>query len=181
MSFKRNIEKCKLIISFFSKDKTILDKVEKILEKKYGKIDFKSNDLFFDETDYYKKEMGEKLLFRVVSFERLVKRDSLVSIKKFSWKIERKNSIFENGVSKRLINIDPGILSLENFVLATGKGFAHRVYLGKGVFADLTLIYRNSTFIDLPWTYLNYKSQPIKDILLNIRKLYYSQIKAKKK
>ena len=91
MSVKRNIEKCKLIISFFSKDKTILDKVEKILEKKYGKIDFKSNDLFFDETDYYKKEMGEKLLFRVVSFERLVKRDSLVSIKNFSWKIERKN------------------------------------------------------------------------------------------
>ena len=35
---------------------------------------------------------------------------------------------------------------LERFVLATGKNFAHRIYIGKEIYADLTLIFRKGRF-----------------------------------
>ena len=59
------------------------------------------------------------------------------------------------------MNIDPGYVALEHMVLATTKGYSHRVYLGQGIFADLTLIYDNGTYRSLPWTYRDYGSNEL--------------------
>jgi len=77
----------------------------------------------------------------------------------------------------RRANIDPGYLLYERFVLASGKNFAHRIYIGHCIYADLTLIYRKGAFETLPWTYPDYADQPILSFLERVRKKYAVDIK----
>jgi hypothetical protein len=49
-----------------------------------------------------------------------------------------------------------GFLSLENFILATTKNYSHRVFLGQGIFADLTYQFHNGALETFPWTYPDY-------------------------
>lgn len=67
------------------------------------------------------------------------------------------------------MNLDPGLVTPENFILATGKNFSHRIYLRDGVFADLTLVYRKGEYRALPWTYPDYASREIRDLLKGVR------------
>lgn len=180
MSILKRPKKVKLVIAFFSTFPEILDKIESKLGKKYGRIDYKTCDINFIETDYYNEEMGNNLKTRYISFHKTVPRSSLPSIKTFCCKLEKKYSKIKDGVLKRMVNIDPGLLSLENFILATGKAYSHRIYLDKGVWADLTLIYQKENYINLPWTYPNYQSKKIKKALLKIREIYHIQLKNKK-
>ena len=76
-----------------------------------------------------------------------------------------------------MVNIDPGYLLHERFVLATGKNYSHRIYIGKGIYADLTLMYTKGKFEPLPWTYPDYASENIIDFLEKVRKKYGVDIK----
>ena len=114
---------------------------------------------------------------RIIAFEKPVDRTLLSDIKIHAMKIEKRFSIRIEGTLKRTVNIDPGLLSLENFILSTGKNYTHRIYIGKCIWADLTLIYSQGAFADLPWTYPNYRKQELKSEFLLIRKKYSQQIK----
>ena len=120
----------------------------------------------FDRTDYYGGEMGAPLFRRFLAAERPVPRGALAAIKVAMETIEAELS--ESG--RRTVNLDPGLLTPENFILATGKNFTHRVYLGAGVFADLTLVYRNGEFQPLPWTYPDYASDGVRSLLGELRR-----------
>ena len=72
----------------------------------------------------------------------------------------------------RLINIDPGYVDLAKLVLATTKDYAHRIFLRKGIFAEITLTFRGSSFSVNDWTYPDYRSKEYIDIFNQIRKLY---------
>jgi hypothetical protein len=174
MSTLKKPKKVKLIIAFFSNSINLLDKTEKILIIKFGKADYKSQDIEFNETDYYSSEMGENIKLRFIAFNKLINRNKLPEIKIKTCRIEKKFSF----LNKRTVNIDPGLMSLENFILATGKSFTHRIYLKKGVWADLTLIFHKGDFTELPWTFPNYRTERIKKILKEIRTIYYKQIKS---
>ena len=78
---------------------------------------------------------------------------------------------------KRRVNIDPGYLVLERFVLATGKNFAHRIYLGRSIYADLTLVYRRGGFQTLPWTYPDYAAETMLKFLDQVRQKYVLEMK----
>jgi len=60
---------------------------------------------------------------------------------------------------KRTVNIDSGYIALEHVILATTKGYAHRVYLGKGIHADLTLMFNSGSYRALEWTYPDYAEE----------------------
>jgi hypothetical protein len=106
----------------------------------------------FIHTKYYEKEMGENLMRTFVLFEPLVEREILPEIKLTTNEMERSFALEE----KRTINIDPGYIALEHVILATTKGYAHRVCLKNGIYADLTLMYRNGAYRPLEWTYPDY-------------------------
>lgn len=106
----------------------------------------------FTQTTYYEKEMGAHLLRTFVLFEPLVARGVLSEIKLKTNAIEE--SFADDG--NRSVNIDPGYIALEHVILATTKGYAHRVYLDNGIHADLTLMYRNGSYRPLEWTYPDY-------------------------
>jgi hypothetical protein len=78
---------------------------------------------------------------------------------------------------KRSVNIDPGYLLQERFVLASGKNYSHRIYLSEGIYADLTLIYHQGRFQQLPWTYPDYADGPMLRVLERIRHKYVLDMK----
>jgi len=173
MSKPKGPEPVKLISSIFSADRGLLAEVLKELSAEYGRADFISEFIPFDRTDYYEKEMGQTLIRRFVSFEDLVRPESLPEIKIFTNGIEERFS--DEG--RRKANIDPGYISGNHLILATGKGYAHRPYLGNGIYADLTLIYRNKTFRPLEWTYPDYAEKDVIGMFNRIREKYLVQLK----
>ncbi|MBI5756814.1 MAG: DUF4416 family protein [Nitrospirae bacterium] len=58
----------------------------------------------------------------------------------------------------RPVNIDPGYITLAKVVLASTKDYSHRVYIGKGIYAEVTLSYENKTFRPFSYTYPDYRS-----------------------
>jgi hypothetical protein len=173
MSTPKDPDPAKLVISLFMKDKIILDKVFSLLEKVYGPVDIISKWLELDYTDYYYKEMGSPLFRKVLAFKRLIQQDELSSIKEKTNSIELKYSNNE----RRSINIDPGYLLSSRFILATGKDYSHRVYIGRKIYADLTLMYTKQGFKVLEWTYPDYASEGMTQFLLKIRDKYLLDLK----
>ncbi len=127
---------------------------------------------------YYSKEMGpEAELDRVFYFSlRPVSRELLVTAKLQAFRLEEKWLRTSGDTTYRVVNLDVGIVTLENLVLATGKMFTHRLYLGQGVCADLTLIYQNDAFHTLPWTYPDYGHLEIRNFFAWLRKMLHLKI-----
>lgn len=165
----------KLVIGFIFKDETALRLAKKALIKKFGGVDYESPTLPFTHTDYYEAELGLDLKRKFISFERLILPQGLPRIKIYAAALEKKLS----RCSKRLVNIDPGYLDMAKFVLASTKDYSHRVYLDKGILAEITLSYRNKTFGAREWTYPDYGSGAYIEIFNHIRDIYASQIENK--
>lgn len=158
----------KLIIGLIYKDEAVFIKVRNKLKRKFGTIDFESDKIDFNYTDYYQTEMGEGLKRKFVSFTKLIPIQDLYRIKLFTNRTEVKFSVAKS----RTINIDPGYLDLAKLVLASTKDYAHRIYLGKGIFAEITLSFRGDSFSRNDWTYPDYCTKEYIDIFNQIRKLY---------
>jgi hypothetical protein len=143
------------------------------LQRSFGVIDMRSPVLIFSHTNYYQQEFGTDLKRLFVSFKKLIAPDALVRIKHRTNALEKRSMV----AGKRAINIDPGYLHEAKLVLATTKDFAHRLYIGKGMYAETTLLYRNKAFIPLEWTYPDYRSSEYHQFFHNMRRIYVEQIK----
>lgn len=166
-------KKVKLICGFIYKEECVYTLVKTLLTKKYGSIDFESSIIPFTFTNYYCKETGHDLLRRFISFEKLIAPRDIVKIKLYCIKLERKYAPNK----KRKINIDPGYIHDAKLVLSTTKDFSHRIYLDKGIYAEVTLYYTRNTWTDLPWTFPDYRTPEYKTIFQRLRTLYLTQIK----
>jgi len=161
----------KLIAGMFTANTELLEEAKVRLSQEFGPIDYESELLPFDHTTYYAAEFGENLKRRFVAFAELVHPERLAEIKlltnamEIEWAVE----------GKRRINIDPGYVSHAKLVLATTKNHAHRIYLGQGIYAEVTLHFRSGTFQPWPWTYPDYASLPLIAIFNHIRGLYVKQ------
>jgi len=173
MSLPQPPKPAKLIVGFFLQDKTLAGGVVRDLQECLGPVDMISRWIDFDFTTYYHKEMGALLSRRLVVFKSLVAQTGLADVKLATNRLEQ--SYARQG--RRRVNIDPGYLLPERFVLATGKNFTHRIYLGQGIYADLTLIYQKGAFRTLPWTYPDYADGSLIDFLTLVRNKYMLELK----
>ena len=163
------IGKVKLIAGLISNDAGLFDKAGRIFEKKLNnKIDFESEVLPFIHTDYYKDELGENLKRKFLSFKNPVSLKNIEKTKLISNKIEKILS----ADNKRVINIDPGYLDLSKLVLFSTKDYSHRMHVGRGIFAEVTLYFKNDKFNAWPWTYPDYKTDEYISIFNSIRGSY---------
>jgi len=174
-------EPVKLVTSIFSRDKNLIDSVIKVLVDKFGKIDFYTELLDFNQTDYYEREMGKALLRKFVSFEGLIEPDSISDIKIYTNELEKNISPSWDTERKRDVNIDPGYLSLSKLVLASTKDFYHRIYLNHGIYAEITLVFKKETrskgsFQPFQCTYPDYASKEYLSIFNQVRKIYKKNI-----
>ena len=164
--------KVKLIFGFIFSSPQICERAEKALIRKFGALDYTSKTLDFSFTDYYEEEMGTNLKRKFISCKKLINPENLTEIKLFAISLEKRFSI----LGKRRLNIDPGYINESKLVLSTTKDFSHRIYLGKGIFSEVTLLYKNKGFQNLAWTFPDYRTKTYKEILLKIRSLYRKQI-----
>jgi hypothetical protein len=176
MSIPKAPKPAKLVTGIILKDKELIEPVAYELTGKFGPADIISSWFAFDYTSYYEAEMGFPLFRRMIAFKTLIEQVDLAGIKNVTNGIEFKYS--KQG--KRTVNIDPGYMLCERFVLATGKNYTHRVYIGNGIYADLTLIYQEKGFKTLPWTYPDYADDNMIEYLNNVRKKYIDDIKRNK-
>jgi hypothetical protein len=165
----------KLVIGIFTAAPKIIQSVVAEFKSRFGPIDLVSSWMNFDFTHYYDSEMGSPLFRRLFAFRLLIAQDDLPAIKLTTNKIERHCS--QKG--RRRVNIDPGYLVHERFVLASGKNFSHRIYMGAGIYADLTLIYQKGSFQKLPWTYPDYADQAMICFLDQVRRKFILDLKLK--
>ena len=61
-------------------------------------------------------------------------------------------------------------------MLFSTKNYAHRVPLHSGIYAELTLIYRNKSYQPVEWTYPDYSSKAYLDFFSDIRYRYQQKI-----
>ncbi len=167
-------------VLFFSSvifnDPVILEGVEEGLARLVGSIREKTETMAFDESEYYTAEMGAGLRRCFLLFEPLLDRDVLAAVKIGSNGIEAATA----AGGRRRVNVDPGYIALEHVVLATTKGYAHRIYLGRGIFADLTLLYENGSYRPLKWTYPDYGSGRLVSLLNGWREDYKGLLRCRK-
>jgi hypothetical protein len=164
----------KLVVGAFMADRRLFSELAMDLEALWGPIDIVSPWLPFDFTDYYRTEMGAPLYRRMVCFQKLVPQENLVAVKLATNRLEETYRV----PAGRRLNIDPGYLLLERFVLATGKNFCHRIHLAEGIYADLTLIFQRGGYSALPWTYPDYADQRMLAFLGRVRAKYAADLKA---
>lgn len=173
MSLPQPPRRAKLVVSLILKESGLLPELAAELEGVFGPLEMVSRWLPFDFTPYYETEMGRPLVRRMLVFRTLVAQDRLADIKLATNAFEAQHA----ADGRRRVNIDPGMLLPARFVLATGKDFAHRIYLAKGIYADLTLVYARGAFHCLPWTYPDYADGALLGFLQQARQRYQLEIK----
>jgi hypothetical protein len=169
-------EKVKLIASLLTGDPPLLAEVKTALSSLFGPLDFESGLLPFDHTDYYSVEFGPGLRRQIVTFERLIDPADLPTIK---WQTNDLEQSLVEGECRRM-NIDPGYVSLGKLVLASTKNHGHRVYLGQGIYGEVTLTYQRGRFRPWPWTYPDYGSEEYCALFGKIRERYKAQLRVGK-
>ena len=144
------------------------------LESEFGKIALVTDPVAFTFTTYYNEEMhGTPQRFFVV-FENLIDPELLASFKGITNNLEAR---YHDDEGFRAINLDPGIISAENLILATTKNRSHRIPLRNGIYGEVTLLYRNHTFQPLPWTYADYASDDFIALFCKLRHDYLIKLK----
>lgn len=158
-------------------DKHTEEEIISLWEKRFGESMIFHHH-FFPMKEYYSSEMGEEDLlgrFFLISTTPALRED-LIAHKIWADNLEQEFS--EN--KKRTLNLDPGYVSLENVVLSTGKNYSHRVFLGAGVFAELTLIFKQPSFVVTNWTYPDYAHPQVIEFFNWIRNFLLVQVKSGK-
>lgn len=150
-----------------------MGQVENMLEEAFGAIDLRSERIPFDQTSYYQREMGDGLAREWVSLKQLIQRDAIADAKLKTNQIEER---LARPDGTRTVNLDPGYIVRPRLVLATTKDFAHRIYLAKGIYVEVTLIYREGEFQPLEWTYPDYRQPVALDFFTTVRTAYLAQL-----
>ncbi|MBC7217291.1 MAG: DUF4416 family protein [Candidatus Caldatribacterium sp.] len=163
----------KLFIATLYEDREVLNSVLPSLVARFGDIEWQSDPIPFTYTDYY-RDIGERLLRVFLVFRDLIDPGTLPEIKLFTNELERATA---DANHPRRINLDPGYFDGGKIVLATTKNFSHRVYIGKGIYAEATIKWEKGDFHPFPYTYPDYQSEAYRPILRKIRELYRASLK----
>jgi hypothetical protein len=174
MGSPRAFQREKLVIGVLASPRAERKPLLALLESRFGPSDWASPPLPFIYTHYYDGEMGSPITRYFLSFRELVDPASLAAIKLATNRLEEE--LGHEG--RRRVNLDPGLLSLSRFILASTKPCAHRIALAEGIYAEITLIFEQGGFRAVEWTYPDYRSPEYLEILNHIRGLLKSQLRS---
>jgi len=169
MRKSKSLESALLFTGTLYSNREIFNQAKDVLEKDFGNILLVSPPSLWDYSLYYKKEIGSPVHRQFIFFNTFIDPGTLADIKIKT--IEIENAFSEGG--RRKINLDPGYITLAKIVLASTKNYSHRIYLGKGIYAELTLLYRNRTNTYSPhlFTYTDYTEKQNIDLFLKVRSM----------
>jgi len=167
----------KLLVALLATDSAQLALATTRLESSYGTIDVESNIFAWDTTNYYREEMGEKLLRKFVAFAPLISPEALAPLKLETNALEILFAGDSSPAARRCVNLDPGYLDATKLVLASTKNQAHRIYLSQGIYAEVTLLYHHGGFHPFIYTYTDYRWPETHEFLRRVRKRYLEQLR----
>ena len=167
----------KLFVALLSSDPAFFSLSITHLQSQYGLVDLESEIFPWNMTNYYRKEMGENLLRKFITFETLIAPDALASIKLATNALETSLSEGESPTSPRRVNLDPGYVDATKLVLASTKDQAHRLYLSQGIYAEVTLLYYHGEFHPFVYTYPDYQWPETHAFLRRVQKHYRDQLR----
>ena len=150
-----------LVVASFSRHPDALQWAAEQLTARHGAIAFTSPDFAFDQTKYYEATMGTGLRKRLLVFDALVPADCLPDVKRAAIALENELAASGRFPESRPLNLDPGLVQLGKFLLASTKDHAHRVYLRDGIFAEVTLRFQGGAFEFWPWTFADYREEAV--------------------
>ena len=158
-----------LLLAAFSRHVEALAWAKDKASDAWGPVALASEVFSFAETDYYEPTMGSGLSKCFWAFERLVDPATLVERKwqTNAWEAEYANQY--GHPESRPLNLDPGYLTPAKLVLASTKDHAHRLYLSRGIFAEVTLSYRDRSWQAQPWTFPDYRRVEYQDFFTRCR------------
>jgi hypothetical protein len=149
-----------------------LAEIEDGLQHQFGAIDVRSVPFPFTQTTYYEREMGAGLRRVYITFDALIASAELIVMKHTTNRLEAE---WATASGNRRVNLDPGYLDLAKVVLASTKDHAHRLYLGAGIYAEITLRYSRKQFQAWDWTYPDYRLPATRAFFERVREQYKLQ------
>jgi hypothetical protein len=157
------------LMAAFSRHAEALEWARRTSEQEWGRIALASPLFEFKETSYYSAQMGRDLKKIFWAFERLVDADQLPGRKHRSNLWEQQFARQSKAREARPLNLDPGYLTEAKLVLASTKDRDHRIYLAEGIFAEVTLHFRQRAWRAHPWTYPDYQRSDYHQFLTQCR------------
>lgn len=146
-------------------DEAIYQQALQRLTQTHGAAMLETPPADWSHSSYYRDELGGDIKRRFIFFERLIDQSDLLEIKRSAMALEDALSLDGN----RRVNLDPGYLTEAKVVLSTKKDYGHRLCIGKGIFAEVTLRYAKDTFVPHIFTYDEYASPDNVAMFLTMR------------
>jgi hypothetical protein len=146
-----------LLVAASSRYDAALEWAQERVEREFGKLARVSEAFAFTETDYYTATMGNELKKQFVVGDRRIDPGLVAKIKLQTNAWEAEYAALGAHPEPRPLNLDPGYVTPAKLVLASTKDHAHRIYLGEGIYAEVTLAFRQRQWQPMEWTYPDYR------------------------
>jgi hypothetical protein len=167
----------KLIVGILAADEKALNAAREKIGAEFGRADFISEIFLFDKTNYYKDQTGENILRQFVTIEELIGPGRLAQIKHKTNEIEQELAEALEGTYPRPVNLDPGYMEPSKLVLASTKNFAHRIYIGDNMYAEITLRFDKGKWVDYSHTFPDFKDGRYHVFLSKVREKLVGQLR----
>ncbi len=167
----------KLIVGVLAADEDSLSAAVTAVESRFGHADFVSEVWPFYQTDYYRDQTGDSILRQFVSIADLIDPGELCRIKLKTNQMEEQLAKKLSKTVPRPVNLDPGLIEPSKLVLASTKNFSHRIYIGEGMYAELTLSYVKGKWESFSYTFPDYKQERYHGFLSRAREKLVEQLR----
>lgn len=169
-----------LVLAAFSRHPSALAWARQRAEAVWGPVVLQSPAFAFHQTDYYAATMGPGLQKTFFAFQRLADPAGLVDWKLATNAWEAEYAAAARHAEPRPLNLDPGYLTLGKLVLASTKDFAHRIYLDRGIYAEVTLSYQNRQWQHHPWTFADYRQAEYHEFFSQCRDYLHRELRRRR-
>jgi len=171
----------KLFVGMLSPDPALFADCADKLSRQYGPLEYQSQPMPWDKTDYYREEMGDGILRKFLFFAGTIDPGKLPGIKHFTNSLEQAFAVPDRLARRRRINLDPGYLTEAKVVLATTKDYAHRLYIGENMYAEVTLRYdgKERSFTPHEFTYPDFRSREYLTLFNRVRQKLREELHGK--
>ena len=164
-----------LLLAAFSRHEAALKWARDRAVAAWGSVARESPTFEFTETDYYQPTMGPGLRKVFFTFDRPFDPAELADVKRLTNRWEEEYAQAADHEELRPLNLDPGYLTLGKLVLASTKDHAHRIYLARGIYAEVTLYYKHGGWQPREWTFADYRREDYRQFFCQCRELLGEQ------
>jgi hypothetical protein len=168
----------KLFVSVLTSIPSILPEAESALVAIFGPVDLRSEAFAFDSTHYYDHQMGTPISRCFLSFTNLVSPELLAGIKRETNRAEGSLA-GRFPTCERPVNLDPGYLEESKIILASTKNFYHRISIGEGIYAEVTMHWQGNRWCSFPWTFPDFRTGRYDAFFSAVRRIFRDQLKGK--